>query len=59
MRAARLNSYSLGGAPSGMMVSSAGVVSWAKPVTGSYSVTVTAKDSKTGSAVLSLTVNAS
>ncbi|WP_374428274.1 S53 family peptidase [Ideonella dechloratans] len=48
--------------PSGMVISTAGVVSWPKPVKGSYSVTVTARDSKTGktgSAVLSLTVNAS
>jgi len=40
--------YTLSGAPSGMSISSAGVVSWATPVAGSYSVTVTAKDSKTG-----------
>lgn len=46
--AANALSYSLGGAPSGMAVSSAGVVSWAKPVTGSYSVTVTATDTRTG-----------
>lgn len=41
-------SFSLGGAPTGMLINSAGVVSWASPVAGSYSVTVTAKDSKTG-----------
>ncbi|MRX11483.1 peptidase S53 [Pseudoduganella sp. FT25W] len=41
-------SYTLTGAPSGMAISSAGVVSWAAPVAGTYSVTVTAKDSKTG-----------
>jgi hypothetical protein len=41
-------SYALGGAPAGMSISSAGVVSWANPVLGNYSVTVTAKDSKTG-----------
>ncbi|WP_332851661.1 S53 family peptidase [Duganella sp. S19_KUP01_CR8] len=40
--------YALSGAPSGMAISTAGLVSWAKPVAGSYSVTVTAKDSKTG-----------
>jgi subtilase family serine protease len=40
--------YTLSGAPSGMSISSAGVVSWAAPVAGTYSVTVTAKDSKTG-----------
>ena len=39
--------YTLSGAPSGMAISTAGVVSWAKPVLGSYKVTVTAKDTKT------------
>ncbi|MYM26378.1 peptidase S53 [Duganella sp. FT135W] len=41
-------SYSLSGAPSGMSISSAGVVSWATPVAGTYSVAVTAKDSVNG-----------
>ncbi len=41
-------SYTLSAAPSGMSISSAGVVSWATPVAGTYSVTVTARDSKTG-----------
>ncbi len=40
--------YALSGAPSGMTVSSAGVVSWSSPVAGTYSVTVTASDAKTG-----------
>ena len=40
--------YALGGAPAGMTISSTGVISWAKPVAGSFTVTVTAKDSKTG-----------
>ena len=40
--------YSLSGAPSGMSINAAGVVSWASPVLGSYNVTVIAKDSKTG-----------
>ncbi|MGX9697208.1 S53 family peptidase [Janthinobacterium lividum] len=40
--------YSLSGAPSGMAVSAAGVVSWASPVLGSYSVTIIAKDTRTG-----------
>lgn len=40
--------YSLSGAPTGMAVSAAGVVSWAKPVAGSYSITVTATDARTG-----------
>jgi hypothetical protein len=40
--------YSLVGAPSGMAISTAGVITWAAPVAGSYAVTVTARDSKTG-----------
>jgi subtilase family serine protease len=40
--------YSLSGAPSGMTISSAGVVGWTSPVVGSYSVTVVAKDSVNG-----------
>jgi len=40
--------YALGGAPSGMLISSAGTINWATPVAGTYSVTVIAKDSKTG-----------
>ena len=40
--------YTLSGAPSGMTISSAGLLAWAKPVTGNYAVTVTVKDSKTG-----------
>jgi hypothetical protein len=40
--------YALTGAPSGMGISSTGVVSWAKPVLGTYTVTVVAKDTKTG-----------
>lgn len=40
--------YSLTGAPSGMTISTAGLVSWNSPVAGTYAVTVTAKDSKTG-----------
>ncbi|MTV41035.1 S53 family peptidase [Duganella radicis] len=40
--------YALSGAPSGMSISGAGVVSWAAPVAGSYSVTVTARDSVNG-----------
>ena len=42
-------SYSISGAPSGMaLASSTGVVTWANPVLGTYSITVTAKDTKTG-----------
>lgn len=40
--------YALSGAPSGMSISSAGVVSWAAPVVGTYNVTVTARDSVNG-----------
>lgn len=40
-------SYTLSGAPAGMTISTAGVVTWAAPAIGSYAVTVTAKDSKT------------
>ena len=39
--------FSLSGAPSGMSISTTGVVSWATPVLGTYNVTVIAKDSKT------------
>lgn len=54
-------SWSLTGAPSGMSINTAGVLSWANPVTGSYAVTVIAKDTKTGSTgkgVLSISVTA-
>ncbi len=40
--------YSLSGAPSGMSVSTAGVVSWAAPLIGTYAVTVIAHDATTG-----------
>jgi hypothetical protein len=40
--------YTLTGAPAGMVVGADGVVAWAKPLVGSYSMTLTAKDSKTG-----------
>jgi subtilase family serine protease len=40
--------YSLTGAPSGMTIASTGLVSWSNPTSGSFSVTVTAKDAKTG-----------
>jgi hypothetical protein len=40
--------YSLSGAPSGMTVSTAGVVTWAAPLAGTYAVTVIAKDATTG-----------
>jgi len=41
-------SYSLSGAPSGMVISSSGIVSWQQPVVGSYTIIATVKDSKTG-----------
>lgn len=53
--------WSLLNAPSGMTISSSGVVSWAAPVKGNYSVTVTAKDTVTGlsgSAVFSVAIAA-
>jgi len=53
--------YTLGGEPSGMAISSAGVVTWPTPVAGTYAVTVTAKDSKTnlsGQGVYTVTIAA-
>jgi subtilase family serine protease len=41
-------SYTLSGAPTGMTVSTAGVVSWASPVVGTYNVTAKATDTTTG-----------
>lgn len=38
----------LSGAPSGVTLSSSGLLSWSNPVQGSYTVTVTAKDAKSG-----------
>lgn len=40
--------YALSGAPAGMTISGAGVVGWAAPVAGTYSVTVAARDSVNG-----------
>ena len=51
----------LSGAPSGMTINNSGLVSWAKPVAGTYNVTVTAKDSKTsvmGQGTLTVTISA-
>jgi hypothetical protein len=39
---------SLAGAPSGMSISTAGVVSWTAPLVGTYAVTVSARDASTG-----------
>ena len=59
--AAHTVTYALTGAPSGMVISSTGVVTWPAPVLGTYSVTVTATDTTnhlSGSAVLSVKVAA-
>ena len=40
--------YALVNAPSGMTIGTTGAVSWPKPLTGTYAVTVTAKDTRTG-----------
>lgn len=40
--------YSLSGAPKGMTVGKTGLVSWPRPVAGTYSFAVLAKDSRTG-----------
>jgi len=53
--------YSITGAPSGMVISSTGTVTWTKPVAGTSAVTVTAKDTKTGLSghgVLTVTITA-
>jgi hypothetical protein len=40
--------WSVAGAPPGMTISANGTVTWPAPVVGTYSVTVTAKDTRTG-----------
>lgn len=40
--------YTISGNPAGMAINTAGVVTWASPALGTYSVTVSAKDTKTG-----------
>jgi hypothetical protein len=40
--------FTLSGAPSGMTISTAGVLGWPTPVIGTHTVTVTAHDAKTG-----------
>jgi hypothetical protein len=52
--------FSLTGAPAGMTISGTGVIAWSNPVAGSYAITVSAKDTKTGlsgSAVCIVTVS--
>lgn len=46
--AANPMTYALAGAPSGLVINSTGAVTWPLPVAGTYSVTVTATDTKTG-----------
>ncbi len=46
--AANAYTLSLSGAPAGMTISAAGVLSWPTPVAGNYAVTVAARDTKTG-----------
>jgi hypothetical protein len=41
-------SFALSSAPSGMSISTSGVVSWSSPIAGTYAVKVTATDTKTG-----------
>ena len=49
--------YAMTGAPSGMVLSSAGVLSWARPVNGSYALKVTVTDSQgLASAVATISV---
>lgn len=51
-------SYALTAAPAGMSINASGVVSWPNPVAGTYNVTVTATDTRTGvsgKAVLAMT----
>jgi hypothetical protein len=52
-------SFSLSGAPSGMNISTTGVLTWAKPLKGSYRFTIYAKDALgfSGSATYTLTVS--
>jgi hypothetical protein len=40
--------WTFAGAPAGVSISTAGVLAWSAPVAGSYAVTVTARDTKTG-----------
>jgi hypothetical protein len=54
-------SFKLNNAPTGMIISSAGVVTWAAPAVGTYAVTVVATDIKTkltGQAVYNITIAA-
>ncbi|MFZ6875580.1 peptidase S53 [Undibacterium sp. Di27W] len=62
VKAANPVTYTLTGAPAGMSINTAGTISWASPVAGNYSVSVVAKDSKTGltgQATIGITITAS
>ncbi|MBN3781027.1 peptidase S53 [Burkholderia sp. Ac-20345] len=59
--AANSLSFSINSAPSGMAISSSGLISWTSPIAGTYSFGVTATDTKTGqtgTAVLQLRISA-
>ena len=52
---------SIAGAPPGLALSSTGVITWADPILGSYRVTISAKDSKSGQSgqgAVSIVINA-
>jgi hypothetical protein len=51
--------FTVSGAPKGLAISSAGVLSWASPLKGTYTFTVTAKDTLglSGAATITLTVS--
>jgi len=40
--------YAISGNPAGLTINTTGVVTWASPALGTYSVTVSAKDTETG-----------
>ncbi|MEI8155990.1 MAG: S53 family peptidase [Burkholderiales bacterium] len=40
--------YAITGAPTGLTISSSGVINWGSPILGAYTLTVIAKDTKTG-----------
>lgn len=52
-------SYTVSGAPTGLTITATGLLTWAKPVKGSYTLTVTAKDPAglSGSATVTLVIS--
>jgi hypothetical protein len=48
VKSPRTPGFTLSGAPAGMVIDSTGVVTWPKPVAGTYRVTVTARDPSSG-----------